>query len=220
VYTCCSGTYCQAVAEYPNLIYFHDASSLYVNLYLPSEISWKHPESDVKLVQETGFPEAETSTFALELKQSTPLALKFRVPGWCKDMSVKVNGEPAEIERKPGTWAAVSRAWKSGDRVEVKLPLRLGFSAVDQWHPHRVAVVRGPVVLVQEGNAHEPIFKLPETDEDLEKWLVPDDPPGWFRMKPPDGTVVRARFLPFYAAIESLAYRMYFDNDKLPFVLW
>jgi hypothetical protein len=31
---------------------------------------------------------------------------------------------------------------------------------------------------------------------------------------------VRARFLPFYAAIESLAYRMYFDNDKLPFVLW
>ena len=39
-------------------------------------------------------------------------------------------------------------------------------------------------------------------------------------MKPPDGTNVRARFLPFYAAIESLAYRMYFDNDKLPFVLW
>ena len=39
-------------------------------------------------------------------------------------------------------------------------------------------------------------------------------------MQPPDGTTVRALFLPFYAAIESLAYRMYFDNDKLPFVLW
>jgi hypothetical protein len=36
----------------------------------------------------------------------------------------------------------------------------------------------------------------------------------------PDGSTVRAQFLPFYSAIESLAYRMYFDNDKLPDVLW
>ncbi len=91
---------------------------------------------------------------------------------------------------------------------------------MDKWHPQRIAVVRGPVVLVQEGNVHEPIFKLPETDEDLNKWLVPANQPGYFRMQPPDGTTVRAQWLPFYAAIESLAYRMYFDNDKLPFVLW
>jgi hypothetical protein len=64
------------------------------------------------------------------------------------------------------------------------------------------------------------VFKLPETDEDLNKWFVPANQSGYFRMQPPDATNVRAQFLPFYAAIESLAYRMYFDNDKLPFVLW
>ena len=75
--------------------------------------------------------------------------------------------------------------------MEVTIPLHLRFSAVDKWHPQRLAVVRGPVVLVQEGNAHEPVFKLPETDEDLNKWLVPDtgaaEQPGYFRMQPPDG---------------------------------
>jgi hypothetical protein len=31
---------------------------------------------------------------------------------------------------------------------------------------------------------------------------------------------VQGQFFPFYEAIESLAYRMYWDNDQLPFGLW
>ena len=220
VYTCCSGTYCQAVSDFPNQIYYKDASSLYVNLYLPSEVTWNRAAGEVKIVQDTRYPEAETSTFTVTTRDNSPFALKFRVPGWSDDMSLKVNGAPANVKCEPGTWAVVERKWNSGDTVEATIPLKLRFSAVDKWHPHRIAVVRGPVVLVQEGNAHEPVFKLPESDEDLNKWLVPANQPGWFRMQPPDGTNVRAQFLPFYAAIESLAYRMYFDNDKLPFVLW
>jgi DUF1680 family protein len=224
VYTCCSGTYCQAVSDFPNHIYYQDASSLYVNLYLPSEVGWHRPDGEVKLTQDTRYPEAETSSVTLDLKQPAVFALKFRVPGWSNDMSIKLNGTAANVACKPGTWATIQRTWKSGDTVEVTIPLHLRFSAVDKWHPQRIAVVRGPVVLVQEGNAHEPVFKLPETDKELNEWLVPDTgagaQPGWFRMKPPDGQNVIAKFLPFYAAIESLAYRMYFDNDKLPFVLW
>ncbi len=220
VYTCCSGTYCQAVADYPNQIYYHDPASLYVSLYLPSEVNWARAEGEVKVTQQTGYPETETALFTVELKDSAAFALKFRVPGWSNEMTIKVNGTPANIACRPGTWAVVERRWQSGDKVEVNIPLRLRFTAVDSWHPRRIAVSRGPVVLVQEANAHEPVFKLPETDSDLNRWLIPEDPPGWFRMAPPDGTTVRARFLPFYDAIESLAYRMYFDNDKLPDVLW
>ncbi len=220
VYTCCSGTYIQAVSDYPNQIYFKDPKSLYVSLYLPSEVTWKRPEGEVKVVQETEYPLAETSLFTVNLKQNVAFALKFRVPAWSSDMSVKVNGSAANVACKPGTWASVERTWNSGDKVEVTIPLRLRYSAVDKEHPYRIAVVRGPVVMVQEGNAHEPIFKLPDTEAELNQWLTPDRPRGYFSMHPPDGTNVQAKFLPFYAAIESLAYRMYFDNDKLPFILW
>ncbi len=244
VYTCCSGTYCQAVSDYPNQIYYKDADSLYVSLYLPSEVTWSRKEGEVKLVQDTRYPEAETTTLTIDAKAPAAFALKLRVPGWCPDMSLKVNGESANVECKPGNWAVIQRTWKPGDKVEARIPLRLRYSAVDKWHPQRVAIVRGPVVIVQEGNAHEPVFKLPDTDEELNKWFVPGNQPGYFRMQPPagatapatplpydyraqelgklapEGTTVRGGFLPFYAAIESLAYRMYFDKDKLPFILW
>jgi uncharacterized protein len=219
VYTCCSGTYCQGVADYPNLIYYKDPASLYVSLYVPSEVTWKRAGGDVTVKQETGYPEADKSTFTVTAKDGTQFAMKFRVPVWSQGMTIAVNGEPAKVDCQPGNWAMLDRAWKSGDKVEVTIPLRMRYSAVDEAHPHRIAVVRGPVVLVQEGNAHEPVFKLPDTEEELNRWLVANGD-GYYRMVPPDGTTVRARFLPFYDAIETLAYRMYFDNDKLPDVLW
>src|SRR5258708_2509536 len=49
---CCSGTYIQAVADYHNIIYYKDASSLYVNGFVPSEVTWSHPGGEVKLAQE------------------------------------------------------------------------------------------------------------------------------------------------------------------------
>jgi DUF1680 family protein len=220
-YTCCSGTYFQAVAEYPNLVYFKDASSLYVNLYLPSEVTWKRPDGDFRLVQQTVYPQTESSTLSLELARPTKFAIKLRVPGWAQGANVKVNGEASAVRCEPGSWAVVDREWASGDKVEIAIPQPLRFEAVDRWHPDRVAVVRGPAVLVQDSSAHEPIHALPKTNDELNQWLVPDErSPGMFTLRPPSGERVQARFQTFYAIPEVNTYRMYFDRDKLPFVLW
>lgn len=219
-YTCCTGTYLQDVVDYHNLIYYKDASGLYINLYVPSEVTWNRPDGEVKLVQDTRYPEEETTTLVLEMKQSMSFPLKFRVPGWAHNVSVKLNGAAASVVCTPGTWATIARTWNPGDRVEIRIPLSLRLQPIDRQHPKRVAVVRGPAVLVQAANAHEPVFQLPETDEELNKWLVPDRAPSVFRLVPPDGSTVQARFRPFYAAGESALYRMYFDLDRLPIILW
>lgn len=219
-FTCCSGTYIQNMADYHNLIYYRDASSLYVNLYLPSDVTWSRQEGDVRLVQETGYPEAETSTLTLETRQSTNFTLKLRVPGWSRGMSVKVNGGDSGVPCKPGEWAAIARAWNPGDRVEVRIPLRLRMEPVDRQHPLRVAVVRGPVVLALDFNYHDPAFQLPSSDADLNKWLVPDDRPSVFRVERPDGRPVRLKFRPFYDFAEDFPYLMYFDLKAWPYALW
>ncbi len=219
-YTCCSGTLFQDMADYHNLIYYKDDSSLYVNLYLPSEVAWSRPQGDVSLVQETGYPETETSTMTLAMKQATNFSLKLRVPGWSKEMSVKVNGADAGAECKPGEWAVIARTWNSGDEVEVRIPLRLRMQAVDAQHPQRVAIVRGPVVLVQDFNYHDPDFQLPNNDDDLNKWLVADGSPAVFRMERPDGRPVRLKFRPFYDLAEDFPYVMYFDVKAWPYALW
>lgn len=216
MYTCCSGSYIQNMAEYHNQIYFKDASALYVNLFLPSAVTW----GEIQLTQETGYPEKDTTTLTLQMARPATFPLKFRVPGWSRDVSVNVNGAPQTAACTPGTWASITREWRSGDRVEIRIPMSMRWSPVDVQHPKRVAVMRGPVVMVQEGNVHEPVFDLPESAEDLNRWLVPDTPAGYFKVKRPDGANVMAKFQPFYSVIESLYYRMYFDLDKLPVALW
>ncbi len=220
-YTCCSGTYIQDVVNFHDLIYYKDDASLYISLYVPSEVIWKRASGEVRLTQETKYPEAETSAMTLEMAQATRFPLKLRIPAWAQGASLKLNGVPLQTTCTPGMWATIERTWNSGDRVEITIPLRLRMQAVDPQHPHRVAIVKGPVVLVQDGGVHEPVFRLPYNDEDLNKWLVADqEGPNIYRVVPPDGKRVMAKFRPFYAVGPDYYYRMYFDLDSLPVYLW
>lgn len=235
-YTCCSGTYIQNIADYHNLIYFRDAEAIYVNLFLPSEVSWSHASGPVRLRQDTAYPDGETTTLTVTMSRPATFPVRFRVPGWARGVTARVNGAPESITATPGQWATVSREWRSGDRVEITLPLGLRMEAVDEQHPDRVAVVRGPVVHVLEGAYHDPNFRLPMTDDDLSTWLVPEPggPPRgewatgmparqWatnFRVEPPGASPARLRFRPFYEIQENYPYFMYFDRRDLPWRLW
>jgi hypothetical protein len=239
--TCCSGTYLQNMAEYRNLIYFKDAAGLYVNLYVPSEVHWAGPAGDVRVTQETRYPDADTTTFTIRAASAVACAMHFRVPSWTSNVTAKVNGAPVAIDARSGAWATVQRTWQEGDTVELRIPLTLRMEAVDAQHPDRVAVMRGPVVLVLEGAYHDPNFRLPMKDEDLNTWLVPETgnplasgiwstgqapppadlaPPTIFRVVPPDKSAVRLRFRPFYEPGEGYPYFMYFDRTTLPWRLW
>jgi hypothetical protein len=218
-YTCCSGTYIQDVADFHNLIYFRDASSLYVNLYVPSEVTWARPDGPVTLTQDTDYPQSDVITMTLGMKRSTDFSLKFRVPEWTRGSSVKVNGAPVDIPCTPGTWATVARTWNAGDRVEIRIPLRFRMVPVDRQHPDRVLIMRGPAVLVLESDFHENAFRLPERDDDLEKWLVDEKTPGVFQVVIPGGGRVASKMRPYYSMEENYPYKMYFDAKSLPFIL-
>ncbi|MCL5271200.1 MAG: glycoside hydrolase family 127 protein [bacterium] len=218
-FSCCSGTYFQCVTEYQNLIYFKDAAGLYVNLYLPSEAAWKVGDSDVKLTLTTEYPETETISLGLQTSRPARFPLRLRVPAWARDFTVQVNGAGYDAAAKPGAWATVDRAWQNGDRVEIRIPLRLRRQAVDTRHPERVAVVRGPVVLAWEYG----YFALPVVprEEDLEGWLAPTDQPAVFRIgRPGPEYLVRDCFRPFYQFAEGRHYRMYFDPKLHCESLW
>jgi len=219
-YSCCSGTYIQCTADYHNLIYYRDGKGLYVNLYLPSQVTWRRREGNVTLVQETEYPEQEVSTLRLQMDRPSSFALNLRIPAWADGAEIAVNGRRTPIEPEPGTWASVDREWRDGDRIELRLPLALRMLPVDRQHPSRVAVVRGPVVMVMDDWVFEDIPRLPDP-QDVGKWLVEDsEHPGTFRIVPPDGTAVQAKFRPFYSIGEVVPYRMYHDLESLPIPMW
>jgi uncharacterized protein len=203
-WSCCSGTYPQAIADYHNIIYFRDAEGLYVNLYVPSELDWAHNGEAVRVVQETSYPESETTTLTIQPPRPTEFALRFRVPHWCEGATASVNGTPQQIACKPRTWGSIRRTWQPGDRVALRFPMRLVFAPVDKQHPNRVALTYGPVVLVRKDN-----WLLVPGKGDLPDWIVRDGEGLQFRMK--SRRSQPGPFVPFYELGRNEPYHMYFD---------
>ncbi|MEZ4669435.1 MAG: glycoside hydrolase family 127 protein [Anaerolineae bacterium] len=141
---CCTGTGMENHAKYGDTIYFHDDASLYVNLFIASELNWA--EKRIVLRQETRFPEQDTTSMTLHCQQPTKVALKIRYPTWAAGLTVSVNGQPQTISATPGSYVSIEREWQDGDRVEVKLPMSLHIENLPGTDD-MVALLYGPLVL-------------------------------------------------------------------------
>jgi len=132
-------------AKYPDTIYFHDDRSLYVNLFIASELNWR--EKGLTVRQETKFPEEDTTRLSIKAEKAARLALKIRYPSWAQSgVALTVNGKKQTVNDKPGAYITVERDWKSGDTVEIRLPMSLRIEAMPD-DPKMVAVLYGPIVL-------------------------------------------------------------------------
>lgn len=138
---CCSGTYIQAIADYHNLIYFRRPHALLVNLFVPSMVTWNHVGNEVRLEQETTYPQTDTSLVTVRTRRPDTFKIQFRVPRWCRNAGAQLNGNSLKIDARPGTWASIDRRWNDGDRLKISLPMEHVVRPIDQQHPNRVAFV-------------------------------------------------------------------------------
>ena len=201
-FPCCSGTYIQAVADYHNIIYFRNRANLYVNLFVPSAVTWQHDDAEVSVVQETIYPESDTTVLSVSPTRSASFGLNVRIPKWCEAAEVSLNGRRHDVTCEPGKWATIQRRWSQGDRVSVRFPMRLNLSAIDPQHSRRVAMTYGPIVLVR---LHEQSL-IPGAGA-VSDWVSAGTRPLEFRaLNQPSGS-----FVPFYKLPEEVNYTMYFD---------
>jgi len=142
---CCVGTGMENHGKYNDTIYFHDDSSLYVNLFIPSELTWR--EKGIKVRQLTKYPEQNSTSLAISADTPVRLAIKVRYPSWASSgMTVLVNGQRQAIAGKPGSYVSIDRQWRSGDTVQMQLPMSLHMEALPD-DPHIQALMYGPIVL-------------------------------------------------------------------------
>lgn len=147
-WACCSGTLPQVAADYRINIYFRAPQAVYVNLYVPSTLHWNEDRTALELTQEGEFPYEERVSFTVTSSETKELTLYFRIPGWAQGAEVFVNGARQVGLAMPGQFAAVRRTWRTGDRVELELPLRMQLETIDAQHADMVALLRGPLVLM------------------------------------------------------------------------
>ncbi len=179
-FTCCVGTGFENHVKYCDGIYFHNDSNLWVNLFIASELNWE--AKGIRLIQETRYPNEETSKITLSCKEPRTFTMQIRHPGWaCDGVVVKVNGVVEKASWQPASFIKLNREWKDGDQVDIEIPMKLRKESMPD-NPNRIAIFYGPVLLVAElGQADDssqvragfvPVLKL-EENEALCKWIEP-----------------------------------------------
>lgn len=117
---------------------------LAVLAYLPSQVSAKLPGSGVVTwTAETSYPFNETIRLRLSATGKARFPLLLRVPAWCKQATLSVNAQPADVKVVPGAFARIEREWSPGDEVVVHLPMPV---EVVPGVSNTAVVRRGPLV--------------------------------------------------------------------------
>ena len=144
---CCSGTLPQVAADYRISASFHDEQDLYVNLYLPCVVRWTRGRSRVELAQTSAYPYDTDVRIHITCSHPEEFTVHLRIPAWTNNPALAVNGKRQSVTLTPGTFAAVRRPWRSGDVIDLDLPMTLHLEPIDPQHPDIVALMYGPLVL-------------------------------------------------------------------------
>jgi uncharacterized protein len=149
---CCSGTFPQLTADYGISSYYPSQDGVYVNLFLPSRVSWSQNNTPCTLTQTTQYPSANTTQLDFTLSHPETFTVYVRIPEWAgAKSSLSVNGRRADNELAPGKFLALQRSWKDGDRVEIEFEMPMRLEAVDAQNPNQVALMHGPITLFAVG---------------------------------------------------------------------
>ncbi len=146
---CCSGTLPMMAADYAISGCYTDSTGLYVNLYVPGQVSWRQGSAACGLSIHTEYPRAPDIRLIVQVQSPQTFTIHLRIPAWATGASLRINGRRADAPLQPGTFAAIRREWRAGDRLELELPLALRLQSVDLQHPDTVALLAGPLVLMR-----------------------------------------------------------------------
>ncbi len=202
---CCSGTFPQITADYGVSSYFHDDQGVYVNLYTPSQVTWRRADARIGFTQRTRYPHHLSTQIEVSAEKPEAFAVYLRIPGWAgRKSTVAVNGRRASIDLTPGRFARLDGTWKNGDRIDVEFDAGMTLDAVDPEHPDVVAPVHGPLALFGVGEMPKTLRRA----ELLSTQQVSGGSSTW-QMKTESGLYT----LKAFPDIEDEQYRLYHEVE-------
>jgi DUF1680 family protein len=161
---CCNGTALEEFAKLQNSIYFRSGDSVYVNLFVPSELNWR--DRGVRLKQETSFPIEPRTRLTVTATPATRWTMRLRIPAWTTDDArVLLNGRPIDAAPAAGSYLNLSRVWNAGDHVELEMPMRLSRHVLGD-DPALQAFLYGPIVLAGQFPMGQLSFDLLHRNEE------------------------------------------------------
>jgi len=166
---CCPSNIARLVASLGNYIYAHEDKTVWINLFIGSDVSIPIQNSNFDLSLETGFPWKGNNKITIKQAGKVPVKLKVRIPGWLNtpvpgdlykyvnktedSVTITVNGKPIKYSIDQG-YAVIERKWKKGDVLNFDVPMKVRkiiSNPLLKQNNERVALQYGPMVYCVEG---------------------------------------------------------------------
>ncbi|RKD91331.1 beta-L-arabinofuranosidase domain-containing protein [Mangrovibacterium diazotrophicum] len=184
---CCQHNHGHAIPYYiQNLVMASNDNGLAAVMYNSCKTTAKVGDgTEVTLLEETNYPFEERVRFNLSMKSKVQFPLYLRIPAWCKNASVILNGKKLNVGSQPGAYLKIDREWKDGDQLTLDLPMELN-SRNWQANQNSISVDYGPLTFsLKIDEDYEKISSTASAINDS-KWQKNADPEKWpaFKIEP------------------------------------
>lgn len=149
---CCPSQISRFLPSIGSYIYAASQNHLWINLFIGSETNVKISNTDVAIKQTTEYPWSGNVLISIDPTKDKEFGLKIRVPDWCKNHTLTVNGKQADTKKDEG-YLVLNRMWKKGDKVEFNMDMPVEVVAADPRVKENIgkrAIQRGPLVYCME----------------------------------------------------------------------
>ncbi len=141
-YTCCTANMHQGWTKFASHLWYATTGGVAALEYAPNTLTTKVAGTPITIAEATNYPFDDQITFTITTPKPVQFPLELRIPGWCAQATISVNGQILRSD-KGGQVVKLSRSWKTGDRVTLQLPMRV---TTTNWARNSRAVERGPLV--------------------------------------------------------------------------
>jgi len=146
VYRCCQHNVSHGWPYYAEELWLatHD-NGLLASLYAACEVTAKVGNGEVvQISEETDYPFDEIINFKFSMKSPVKFPLYLRIPQWCENPVLKINGEMQNVKASPLSYLVINRTWKDNDIVSLQFPMKVWLK---RWEKNKnsVSVNYGPL---------------------------------------------------------------------------
>jgi uncharacterized protein len=144
---CCPCNFRRIIAELPGMIYYRRDDGLAINLYSQSSATVALKEGlSVEVRQETDYPNSGDVTIHLKPSKPAHFPVHLRIPRWCQEARIAIDGDTAEMTAAGGSFCTVVRTWQTGDEITLHMPMPWRVVKGRKSQAGRAAVMRGPML--------------------------------------------------------------------------
>ena len=142
---CCAGNINRAMPNYVIRMWMRaNDGGLAAVYYGPSEVTTTVGGEVVTVTENTDYPFRDSISFQIKVARPLTFNFQFRIPQWCDQAIIQMNGATLDESYKPGTFASLRREFHDSDVVKLKLPMPV---RIENWFDEKsVSITRGPLV--------------------------------------------------------------------------